>query len=256
MGIPNLGPNHDLAIRLSSADIATQRLSTRDVLQNASIGAGGLLVYGGGSITITGTGTLNVASGGLNSAGSIVAGTTVTAGTTLNSVGDTNVGGNANVTGTVNVPNSTVVSAYARAHSVSTAYVACYINSDGSFLSTISARRFKREIRPHTWTPDQWRAVEMVSYQLRHAWILADMRGDDPATVERLVGVIGEQLLKAGLPELVVLDAKGRVFTVRYEWIGLVALDAAQQLASQIEDLRGEMAELRKLVADRNPSDR
>jgi hypothetical protein len=50
------------------------------VAAQTQIGSGGLLVNNGGSITIEGTGALNVGSGALNSAGSISAGTTIDAG--------------------------------------------------------------------------------------------------------------------------------------------------------------------------------
>ena len=60
----NLGPDHALAIRLQQMEDAIKELSTRDVLQNASIGQGGLTVNGTGSINVTGGGSINVTGGG------------------------------------------------------------------------------------------------------------------------------------------------------------------------------------------------
>jgi hypothetical protein len=60
----NLGPKHDLATRLSKADRAVRQLGTRDILQNASIGAGGLTVENGGSIEIMDGGSLTLIGGG------------------------------------------------------------------------------------------------------------------------------------------------------------------------------------------------
>ena len=51
--------------------------------QAMQIGAGGITVTDGGSITIQGTGALHVGSGALDSAGSITAATDVTAGGTV-----------------------------------------------------------------------------------------------------------------------------------------------------------------------------
>lgn len=59
-----LGPDHDLAKRLSTLEQKVQQLSTRDLLQNASIGAGGLSVNSGGAITINGGGSMSVNGGG------------------------------------------------------------------------------------------------------------------------------------------------------------------------------------------------
>ncbi|MEC5149138.1 hypothetical protein RCH22_000939 [Cryobacterium psychrotolerans] len=86
------------------------KLSTRDVLQNASIGTGGLTVNGGsinitggGALTVSGTatfsGSLTVPAGSLNTGGAITAGTSVTAGTSLNGQSLALSGGSGAVTG-------------------------------------------------------------------------------------------------------------------------------------------------------------
>lgn len=78
--ITNSVPDPDEPLRLQR-DVqrnAQEQASARS-LQQSQIGAGGLLINNGGSLTIAGTGALNVGSGALNSAGSISAGTTITA---------------------------------------------------------------------------------------------------------------------------------------------------------------------------------
>lgn len=60
MATANLGPDYDLGQRLSSLEKQVASLQTRDWLQNASIGAGGLVVNGGGSINVEGTGAVYV----------------------------------------------------------------------------------------------------------------------------------------------------------------------------------------------------
>jgi len=159
--------------------------------------------------------------------GSVTAGTYVSAGTNFTA------------------SNGTLVSPYARSHSVVTSYVAAYIDGSGNFLSTPSSLRMKRDIRTATWTREQRDKIRSVFYRLRAAYILADMQGQDTNTVETLPGVIGEELLEAGLPEFVVLDSRGRVFTVRYELLALVAIDGLQQVEAQMDALRADVAELR-----------
>ena len=223
----NLGPTHDLAIRIQKLEKQVRDLSTRDVLRNASIGAGGITVNGG-SIIVTGSGSIQLSTGTFNA--NVVIGNTVT------------------TNGNFNAANGTLVSPYARANSVVTGYVAAYLDSSGVLLSTPSSRRMKRDIVTASWTREQRRQLRVVYYRLRAAYILADMRGDDPSTVETLVGVIGEEMLAAGFPEFVVLDKRGRVFTVHYELLGLIALDGVQQHDDELDQLRAEVAELRAAV--------
>lgn len=91
----NLGPDFDLAKRITHLEDQISRLNNRDVLQNASIGAGGLTVNSGGSIQILGGGSLSVSGsatfngslsvpeGSLNAGGALSAGTSISAGTSL-----------------------------------------------------------------------------------------------------------------------------------------------------------------------------
>ena len=51
-----LGHGEDLGARLAELERRVQGLLTQDVLQNASIGAGGITVNGAGGITVTGGG--------------------------------------------------------------------------------------------------------------------------------------------------------------------------------------------------------
>lgn len=169
--------------------------------------------------------------------------------TSVTTPGDiTSTGGN------VRADAGTFISAYARSHSVVTSYVAAYIDGSGNFLATPSSARMKRDVKTRSWTAEQRARIRIVEYKLRAAYILATMRDQDPETVDLLIGVIGEELLAAGFDEFVVLDERGRVFTVRYELLGLIALDAAQQHDAELEALRDDVAELRELVAARGIS--
>jgi hypothetical protein len=86
----------DLWRAIRDLERALQEQATANILQAAQFGSGGILVTDNGSITIQGTGSLNVGSGALNSAGSIAAGTTITAGGNI-----TSTGGNVTASGQV-----------------------------------------------------------------------------------------------------------------------------------------------------------
>lgn len=261
--------------RLSSAD--TRSLERENAAgktgQAMQVGAGGILVNGGGSITIAGSGSLNVGSGALNSAGSISAGTTIAAGGNI-----TSTGGNVSASGTVSAggavsgasatftgavsggslsgttctltgdlgaanvrlgSSGTVYSLYALTNPVVTAYVAAYINGpDGRFGATPSARRFKQDIRRKTYTVEDAKRLSslIVNYRLKEA---VKAYGD-AAPVE--VGVIAEELIKAGFPEFVIHDQKGRTLSVAYERIWLVVAKAFGELAVRCWGPRGPAA--------------
>lgn len=55
-----LGHGNDLAARITDLERKVQGLLTQDLLQNASIGSGGLTVEGAGGITVTGGGVIVV----------------------------------------------------------------------------------------------------------------------------------------------------------------------------------------------------
>jgi hypothetical protein len=150
--------------------------------------------------------------------------------------------------GNITANSGTFISAYARSHSVVTSYVAAYIDGSGNFLSTPSSLRMKRDIATAGWTREQRDAIRVVHYKLRAAYILADMDGRNPEDVETIVGVIGEELVAAGLDDFVVFDDRGRVFTVRYELLALVALDGLQQVERDVDELRDELRTLKETL--------
>lgn len=151
------------------------------------------------------------------------------------SPGNVNASGSISTAGSVTANNSTFISTYARNNQVTTNYVTAYINSDGKFLATASSKRFKREIE--SYDGGDWRRIRAVTYKLRSAWILDNIAGGDGSAVESELGVIAEELVAAGYPELVVFDSRGKPWSVHYERIGIIAISAAQELDQTISDL-------------------
>lgn len=115
---------------------------------------------------------------------------------------------------------------------VTNGFAALYRNADGRVGISPSARRFKKDIKPHTYTLEQLRAVRVVSYRLK-ASVYGDGWEDAPVDV----GVIAEELIDAGLAEFVVFDDEGQPLSVHYERLALVAIGALQDLADRVDRL-------------------
>ena len=222
MGIQNFGPDHDLAIRITKLEDDVRALSTRDILQNASIGVngltvngtGGINVTGGGSITISGTGILNVASGGLSSAGSITAATTIsaggaiTAGGLLTGVGlnagtgaitgaSLNVGtgpitagafsasGSGSISGNLNMTGQVFIP---NGFAAVSGYTIAYINVDGRLCVGASAARFKQDFQPVHADP---LIAGIYAANLLHFRLIAAVE-----TIDRKMGPLAEGELR------------------------------------------------------------
>jgi hypothetical protein len=216
----NLGPGHDLAIRLKNLDKATRQLGTRDVLQNASIGAGGLLVEAGGSITIQAPGTLNLGGGVLSVSASFTAGTTITAGT------DVDAGGNLNVGGIIRN-----VAAYS--NPITSSFRNLFVTSvDGQYGFNLSSREFKQDIAQAVVDPADVLNLRLVTYRYRQA--VAEF-GDSAATE---YGFIAEEVESAGLGWLVDYDDEtGKPVTLKFHLIAMAMLVVAQDQEKRLAAL-------------------
>ena len=260
MGIQNFGPDHDLALRITKLEDDVRALSTRDILQNASIGVngltvngtGGINVTGGGSITISGSGILNVSAGGLNSAGTINAATTITAGGSISAGGalsgaSLNVGagpitagafsasgsgsisGNLNMTGQVFIPNG---------FAAVSGYTIAYINVDGRLCVGASAARFKQDFQPVHADPLiagiyaanllHFRLIAAVETIDRKMGPLAEGELRGTASVE--IGLLADQLETIGLGEFVYRDSAGDVLGIQYERLTVPLIAVVQSL--------------------------
>lgn len=233
--ITNSVPDPDEAIRLQRdvQRIAQENASARS-LQQSQIGAGGLLINGGGSLTIEGTGSLNVGSGALNSAGSITAATNITAGGTVqggtvNSTGNMNVGGALGVAGNINLTGD-LYTPHGLATPVTSGYFAAYINGDGRLGRSVSARRYKQDIK--AWSPNLQAvfALQLVTYRLKSA--VTEL--GDAAPVE--YGLIADELVALGLGWLVIFT-DGEVEGIAYEKIALALLPVVQDHERRLDAL-------------------
>lgn len=139
--------------------------------------------------------------------------------------GNANIGGDINLTGDLYTPHG-------RATPVVTSYVAAYINSDGRLGATPSGAQFKQDVKPRGYTLADCRLFQIVQYRLIAA---VELLGDEAVTE---VGVIAQQLLKAGFPEFVVCDESGTPITVTYERMVVAAIGGLQDAANQIDAIK------------------
>lgn len=229
----NLGPDHDLAIRLSDIESRLLALETQDILQNASIGKGGITVNGGtinvtsgGSIIVTGSGSIQLPTGTLSA--NHVNGTTDLNAPTLN-VTNSNVSGNETISGTL-YANGAVKMPQVYSTSITSAYRVVYNgNGDGSMGYNLSSARFKQDIADWHGDPAVFRALRVVAFR----YISAVEQWGDAAAIE--VGLIAEEVDALGLSWLVDYDDEGRPEGLKFDRLAVAALALAQHNADQLD---------------------
>jgi hypothetical protein len=254
--------------------VRKQRDLERQARENASarglaasqIGSGGLLVTDGGSITIEGTGSLNVGAGALNSAGAISAGTTIAAGTdiaaggkvtatgevkggTVTSTGDvaaagTVSGATMSATGNVSAGGQVYSQAPLRSpgshdYLVTTDYVAGWINSDGTVGTSPSNRGSKKNLvrMDATETPMGVDAavalMGLTPYWGHYLW------DDDGSPLK--VFLIAEDVSEAGFgPDVAPVRDDGQAYTVNYSQLVVPLLAAIQKLTKRVQELEAK----------------
>jgi hypothetical protein len=247
----DFGPGVDFPKRIRNLEDSVRALATRDVLQNASIGAGGITVNGGeihvtngGSIVVDGSGTITLPGGAFSSesvttsaltvnGNETVTGTsaltTVTA-TTVATTSDMNAGGNVNATGQV-TSQGIINSPGTKANTVTVGYSAVYIDSTGNMGGNTSSRRFKTNIGPASYNLDALLALPAYSYQ-RTTDVL-----EQGAAAPWFDGMMAEDVAPV-MPLHVWYDENGQVEGIRFEelvtpLIQAVARERAQRLAMQ-----------------------
>lgn len=215
--ITNSVPDPDEAVRLQR-DIqrtAQENASARS-LQQSQIGAGGLLVNNGGSITVEGGGTITLPTGTLSAANvtatAALSGATVTAGTDVNAGGNVNAA-SGSVTG-ANVFGTSIFAANAGniAGNITASRTTVWArNSDGYLGNTLSSIRFKTGVVDTDIDP-----LAVLNIGVKHYQYIAEVRKRDDPTYEEYVGpdyhvalevgMIAEDLHAAGLWQFVAYE--------------------------------------------------
>lgn len=241
---PNLGPDHDLAIRLSTMESNIAALQTRDVLQNASIGAGGLTVNGGaiiitgaGSLAITGTGSFTT-NGNISTTGASSASTSITAGTTI-AAGGALTGATLSTTGTANIgglftADPGMSSLDAKTRVLTSGWSSLWIDGSGRIGQSGSAHRFKQDIQPADIDTTEVLNLTPVQYRLKAA---VEEFG---VNARNEIGLIAEDLEPVA-PWAIACDAEGAVQGINYDILVVVLLAVAQAQQAQIDTLTNRL---------------
>ncbi len=196
-------------------------------LEASQIGAGGMRVTDGGSITIEDPGQLIVASGVLNSAGTITAATDISAG------GDVNAGADVNVVGDIYSP-------HARITPVVTSYVGAWINSDGRIGASASSAVYKQDFTPADTDPMVEAILTIALLRFRYIEAVKELGDDAPFEL----GAIAEYLETTPLREYVYRDSNGEVMGISYERLTIPLVATVQSLNARLTDAEATVASL------------
>jgi hypothetical protein len=108
-----------------------------------------------------------------------------------------------------------------------------YINSDGQLgtQGSPSSRRFKKEIKPMDQTSQAILGLRPVTFQYK----------SDPAGTAQF-GLIAEEVAKVD-SALVVRDAEGEIYTVRYEAVNAMLLNEFLKEHRKVQELEATVAQ-------------
>jgi Chaperone of endosialidase len=111
------------------------------------------------------------------------------------------------------------------------------IDSAGQLGTLSSSRRYKKEIRPMDKASDAILALKPVTFHYK-----SDTKGTPQ------FGLIAEEV-DAVIPDLVVRDEKGEIYTVRYDAVNAMLLNEFLKEHKKVEEQQATIAELKSTVA-------
>jgi len=108
---------------------------------------------------------------------------------------------------------------------------AVVVSSSGQLGVAPSSERFKDEIKPMDKTSEAILALKPVTFRYKHEL--------DPKGIPQF-GLVAEEVEKVN-PDLVARDAKGEVYTVRYEAVNAMLLNEFLKEHRKVEDLEKDL---------------
>jgi len=108
------------------------------------------------------------------------------------------------------------------------------VNSDGQLGTTPSSQRFKDEIKPMDKTSEAIFALEPVTFRYKKEL--------DPDGIPQF-GLVAEELARVN-SDLVVRDAGGKPYTVRYDAVNAMLLNEFLKEHRKVEELESVLAQL------------
>jgi len=127
-----------------------------------------------------------------------------------------------------------------------------FVNADGQLGTTPSSQRFKTEIKPMDKASEAILALKPVTFRYKKAI--------DPDATQQF-GLVAEEVEKVN-PALVVRDAAGKPYTVRYEAVNAMLLNeflkehrTVQEQNRKIQEQEGTIAKLKSALAKQETVD-
>jgi hypothetical protein len=111
-----------------------------------------------------------------------------------------------------------------------------FINANGQLGTTPSSARFKDEIKPMDKVSEAILALKPVTFRYKKE---LDPDGN------RQFGLVAEDVAKVN-PDLVIRDAEGKVYTVRYEAVNAMLLNEFLKEHRTIEEQKATIAQLKQ----------
>jgi hypothetical protein len=201
--------------------------------------------------TATGWSSLfNNSTGSFNIALGYKAGENITTGDNNIDVGNMGGAGEANtirignqvaVTDSVGFPHPVHTATYIAGISGTTVAksVAVFIDANGQLGTKASSERFKDEIKPMDKTSEAILALKPVTFHYKKEL--------DPDGTPQF-GLIAEDVAKVN-PDLVVRDAEGKVYTVRYDAVNAMMLNEFHKEHRTVQEQGTTVAELKKQIS-------
>ena len=111
---------------------------------------------------------------------------------------------------------------------------AVYVNAGGQLGTVPSSERFKDEIKPMDKTSEAILALKPVTFHYK--------KDLDPDGIPQF-GLVAEELARVN-PDLVVRDAEGKPYTVRYDAVNAMLLNEFLKEHRKVQDLESALAQL------------
>jgi hypothetical protein len=206
--------------------------------QNTAIGAGALgRNTTGSNNTATGLDALvNNTTGGNNAALGLNAGQNLTTGSNNIDIGNPGVAAEANTIriGTMGTQTATYVAGIMRKTGPKGTPV--FINANGLLSTVTSSARFKDEIKPMDKASEAILALKPVTFRYKKEF--------DPEGIPQF-GLVAEEVEKIN-PDLIVRDADGKTYTVRYEAVNAMLLNEFLKQHRKVQEQEAAIAQQRK----------
>jgi trimeric autotransporter adhesin len=191
----------------------------------------------GGSSTAIGVQALYRTTGGGNIALGFQAGANLTTGNNNIDIGNAGVAGESNKIriGRQGTHNGTFIAGISGSPLAGTSVV---VNNNGRLGTVASSQRFKDDIKPIDKASEAIHALKPVTFRYK--------KEVDPEGVPQF-GLVAEEVEKVN-PDLVVRDAEGKVYTVRYEAVNAMLLNEFLKEHRKVQELEANAVRQQKQI--------